>query len=112
MKVRSMVKLLLAGWQEPQVRPFPLKVSSKKRRAPTQTLSGTSPSQTRGSLLQRLSGVAVVNESRCSAVAPATDSAESALLQPERAPSASEEPTVVSANARRNTLIAPRPERS
>ena len=47
MNVRSIVKLWLAGWHEPQVRPLPPKVSRKKMSAPAQISAVNRPAFTR-----------------------------------------------------------------
>ncbi len=48
----SMVVLFSAGWQVPQARPLPLKVSRKKMSAPAQICAVTRPVTTRGSCAQ------------------------------------------------------------
>ena len=61
----SIVVLLLAGWQVPQVRPFPLKVSVKKMSAPAHTCWVASPVTTRGSCAHAASRSAAVRARAC-----------------------------------------------
>src|SRR5262245_46790553 len=72
----SIVVLLLAGWQVPQVRPLPAKVSVKKMSAPAQICCVASPVTTRGSDAQAARRSAAVSADVCvcvcACVSPAT----------------------------------------
>src|SRR5262245_49034301 len=76
----SMVVLLLAGWQVPQVRPSPLNVSLKKMSAPAQICCVARPVTTRGSCAHAARRSAAVSEDVRVSAAPG-----SGLVEPSHA---------------------------